>query len=218
MLKRISATFVALFICCTAASAATLSPTLESQLGSAADDLNVGTVIVAFNTHQGLNDSHLEVLRAVGIRRGLTLPQLAMVAVPSATAGQVRGLAANSAVRSVWSNDQLYYFMNQARVLTGVDRVRTTAAFTKANGGLPVAGQGNFSVVINDSGIDATHPDLKFGSHVVQNVQILTDTDTLAGFTTLVGVENVPNTDTHVGHGTHCAGIVGATGQQSGGR
>ena len=218
MLKRIFATFGALFICCTAAFSATLSPTLESQLGSAADDLSVGTVIVAFNTHQGLNDSHLEVLRAVGITRGLTLPQLAMVAVPSATAGQVRGLAANSAVRSVWSNDQLYYFMNQARVLTGVDRVRTTAAFTKANGGLPVAGQGNFSVVINDSGIDANHPDLKFGSHVVQNVQILTDTDTLAGFTTLVALENVSNTDTHVGHGTHCAGIVGGTGQQSGGR
>ena len=218
MLRRIFATFVALFICCTAALAATLSPTLESQLGSAADDVNVGTVIVAFNTQQGLNDSHLAVLRGVGIARGLTLPQLGMVAVPSATAGQVRGLAANSAVRSVWSNDQLYYFMNQARVLTGVDRVRTTSAFTKANGGLPVAGQGNFSVVINDSGIDANHPDLKFGSHVVQNVQILADTDTLAGFTTLVAVENVPNTDTHVGHGTHCAGIVGATGQQSGGR
>ncbi len=218
MLTRISAAFIALFVCFTVASAVTLSPTLESKISSAADDVNVGTVIVAFNTHQGLNDSHLAVLRGVGITRGLTLPQLGMVAVHSATAGQVRALAANSAVRSVWSNDKLYYFMNQARVLTGVDRIRTNAAFTKANGGLPVAGQGNFSVVINDSGIDANHPDLKFGSHVVENVQILTDSDTQAGFTTLVAVENVPNTDTHVGHGTHCAGIVGGTGQQSGGR
>lgn len=221
MLRRISATFIAaLFICFAAdatASAATLSPTLQFELATVADTTSVGTVIVAFHTSNGLNDSHLAALRSVGITKGITLARLGMVAT-TATAGQVRALAANGAVRSVWSNDQLYYFMNQARVLTGVDKLRTHAAFTLANGGLPVAGQGNFSVVINDSGIDATHPDLKFGPHVIENVQILTDTDTAAGFTTLVAIEGVPNTDTHVGHGTHVAGIVGGTGQQSGGR
>lgn len=221
MLRRISATFIAaLFICFAAnasASAATLSPTLQSKLGTLADSASVGTVIVAFQTSNGLNDSHLAALRSVGITRGFTLPQLGMVAAP-ATAGQVRALAGHSAVRSVWSNDQLYYYMNQARVLTGVDKLRSDSAATLANGGMPVSGQGNFAVVINDSGIDATHSDLKFGSHVIENVQILTDTDTLSGFTTLVAVEGVPNTDTHVGHGTHCAGIVGASGQQSGGR
>ncbi len=221
MLRRISATFIAaLFIGIAvnvAASAATLSPTLQSKLSSLADEADVGTVIVAFHTSDGLNDSHLAALRSVGITKGITLPRLGMVAAP-ATASQVRALAANSAVRSVWSNDQLYYYMNQARVLTGVDKLRIDANFTRANGGLPVGGQGNFAVVINDSGIDATHNDLKFGSHVVENVQILTDTDTLAGFTTLVAVEGVPNTDTHVGHGTHVAGIIGGTGQQSGGR
>ena len=40
---------------------------------------------------------------------------------------------------------------------------RTDRSFTNANGGLPVSGRGDFSVVINDSGIDATHPDLQFG-------------------------------------------------------
>jgi len=230
MLRRISATFIAALLISFAAnanaSAATLSPALQSKLGSLADSASVGTVIVAFQTSNGLNDSHLAALRSVGITRGFTLPQLGMVAVP-ATAGQVRSLAGHSAVRSVWSNDQLYYYMNQARVLTGVDKLTTDANLTRANGGMPVSGQGNFSVVINDSGIDATHNDLKFGSHVVQNVQIVTDTDSnnaviflpeLNGFTTLQTVEGVPNTDTHVGHGTHCAGIVGGTGQQSGGR
>ena len=103
-------------------------------------------------------------------------------------------------------------------MLTGVDRLRTDNAFTLANGGLPVSGQGNFSVVVNDSGIDATHNDLKLGSKVIQNVQVLTDTETLTGFTPLLTVENLPNTDSHVGHGTHCAGIIGGTGQMSGGR
>ncbi len=197
-------------------NAATLSQNLQSALATATDDAPVGVVIVAFNTTNGLNDSHLAVLRSVGISKGLTLPHLGMVATP-ATAGQVRALASNPAVRSVWSNDKLYYFLNQARVLAGVDRIRTDAAMTRANGGIPVSGAGNFSVVINDSGIDGTHADLKFGSKVIQNVQIVTDTDTLSGFTPLLTVENVPNTDTHVGHGTHCAGIVGGTGQMSGG-
>jgi len=134
----------------------------------------------------------------------------------AATAGQVRALANRPEIRSLWSNDPLLYNMHQARILTGVDKLRTDATITKLNGGLPISGKGNFSVVINDSGIDATHADLQFGSHVIQNVQLLTDTDTLAGFTPLIAIENLPNTDTHIGHGTHVAGIIGATGQQSG--
>jgi serine protease AprX len=228
MLRRVFATLAMLFsvfAMSVASSAATLSPTLQSQLAGAADSLSVGAVIVTFSTTNGLNESHLNVLRNVGITRGFRLTQLGMVAT-NATAGQVRALATNGAVRSVWSNERLYYYLSQARVLAGVDRLRTDAAITFRNGGLPVSGQGNFSVVINDSGIDGTHNDLKFGPHVIQNVQIVTDTDfnnavirlpELDGFFTLTTVENVPNTDTHVGHGTHCAGIVGGSGQQSGG-
>lgn len=228
MSRKISATLGALLLVLAASvvvSAATLSPALQSRLAGAADSLSVGTVIVTFNTTNGLNESHLSVLRSLGITRGYRLQQLGMVAT-NATAGQVRSLASNGAVRSVWSNDQLYYYMAQARVLAGVDRLRTDSAMTSRNGGMPVSGQGNFAVVINDSGIDATHNDLKLGSHVIQNVQVVTDSDTensvialpeLDGFFGLQVLENVPNTDTHVGHGTHCAGIVGASGQQSGG-
>ena len=197
--------------------AATLSPSLQNRLSTLSNNAQVGVVIISFNTNSGLNQSHLNLLRSVGILRGLSLNKLGMVAAP-ATAGQVRALRSNPAVRSVWSNDRLRYFMSEARVLTGVDRLRADVGFMTANGGQPVTGAGNFSVVINDSGIDATHNDLKFGSHVVQNVQLLTDTETLVGFTPLLAIENLPNTDTHVGHGTHCAGIVGGTGQMSGGR
>ncbi len=196
--------------------AATLSPALQQLTQTAASGASAGVVIVSFNTASGLSDAHLNILRGVGILKGRTLQNLGMVAVP-ATVGQVRALASNPAVRSIWSNDRLRYYMNQARMLTGVDKLRTDAAFTRANGGAPVSGAGNFSVVVNDSGIDATHSDLRFGTKVIQNVQLVTDTDTLAGFTSLVGIENVPNTDTHVGHGTHCAGILGGTGQASGG-
>ncbi len=197
--------------------AATLSPTLQNRLSTLPNNAQVGVVIISFNTNSGISSSHLNTLRSVGILKGLTLNKLGMVVTP-ATAGQVRALRTNPAVRSVWSNDRLRYFMNEARVLTGVDRLRTDSSFTSANGGQPLSGAGNFSVVINDSGIDATHNDLQFGSHVIQNVQLLTDTATLVGFTPLLAIENLPNTDSHVGHGTHCAGIIGATGQMSGGR
>ena len=220
MLKRISAALtvlVLLFLVTNADTrAATIGPSLQTKLAGLAADANVGTVIVAFNTTNGLQDSHLNVLRSLGFTGGITLNRLGMVAV-IATAGQVRALAARSEVRSVWANDQLYYFDKETSTLTGVERLRTDAALTRTNGGLPVSGKGDFSVVINDSGIDATHPDLQLGKNVVQNVFIATDTETLSGFTTLQALENQPNTDLNVGHGTHCAGIVGGTGQQSGG-
>lgn len=227
-LRRIA--FAALLISAitAAASAATISPTLASRIAGLPDSTGVGVVIVAFNTNTGLSDAHLDALRGVGITRGITLQRLGMVAAP-VTAGQVRALGTNTAVRSIWPNDQLSYFMNQARVLTGVDKLRADPAF-RING-LPIAGQGNFSAVINDTGIDGTHSDLKYPTHVIQNVQIVMDTCILSQgsptppcpaaqeerFTPLVVVENIPNTDTHVGHGTHCAGILGGTGQASSG-
>lgn len=229
MIKRTLSLCKAVLLVCfifATTSAATLSPTLASKLGQSANSVNVGLVIVAFNTNNGLNAAHLNILRGVGITKGRTLQHLGMVAV-IATAGQVRSLAANSSVRSIWSNERLQYFDNETSTLTGVDRVRTDPAFTSVNGGLPVSGKGAFSIVINDSGIDARHDDLKLGTHVIQNVQIITDEQTnnsavnlpqLNGFFSLQTIENLPDTDLNVGHGTHCAGIVGGSGQDSGGK
>lgn len=231
MIKRIAKTFIAILVICSAtgatARAASLSPTLQSQLKGLSDTASLGIVIVSFKTSDGLRDSHLSVLRSVGINGGTTFQNLGMVAV-RATAGQVKALAANAEVRSVWSNDKLEYFMDQARVLAGVDRIRRDASFTSANGGTPISGKGDFSVLVIDSGVDATHNDLKLGQNVIQNVQVLSHEGvgfTVAGneisdakFVPLLYAENVPNTDQSVGHGTHCAGIIGGTGLQSGGR
>jgi serine protease AprX len=198
------------------AGAATLSPKLQKQLTHLPDADSVGMVIVAFNTQNGLQQSHIDVLLAAGVTGGQTFPTLGMVAQPM-TAGQVRLLAANPAVRSVWSNDPLMYQMHQARVMGGVQKVQTDAAMTLRNGGMPVSGAGNFSVLVIDSGIDATHADLAFGTKVIQNVHPVLATSTVSGFTPNVTLENIPNTDETVGHGTHVAGIVGGTGLRSGG-
>ncbi|HEX8368348.1 MAG TPA: S8 family serine peptidase [Pyrinomonadaceae bacterium] len=197
-------------------AAAKLSPALRTKLNGLANSAQVGMVVVAFKTTNGLQNSHLNILRSVGILGGQTFPTLGMVAQPM-TAGQVRALQNNSAVRSIWSNDQLHYYMHQARVVGGAARVETDRQFAIRNGGLPVSGAGDFSVLVIDSGIDATHADLQFGTKVIQNVQTPVAAGTLPGFTPNVSIENVPNTDQSVGHGTHCAGIIGGTGIRSGG-
>ena len=197
--------------------AATLSPDIESRLNGAPDSAEIGLAIVTFNGGTGLEAAHLTVLQGVGVTAGETFPTLGMVAT-TLTAGQIRALSAEPSVRSIWSNDRMYYYMDQARILAGVDKLRTNSSFTYRNGGIPVSGNGNFSVMVIDSGVDATHSDLQFGPKVIQNVQTAVAAGTLDGFTPNVAVENVQNTDQTVGHGTHCAGIIGGTGVRSGGR
>ena len=208
------------------ADAAKLSRTLQTQLAGVADNASLGVVIISFNTTSGLNVNHLNVLRGVGITSGVTYAKLGMVGAVL-TKAQVNALSSNPVIRSIWSNDRLMYYMNAARVLTGVDKIRTDAAMTFRNGGMPVSGNGDFSVMVIDSGIDATTADLPYGTKIIQNTQRVVSTDTgntgitvggvpLNGFTPSLSIENLPNTD-NVGHGTHCAGIVGGLGSRSGG-
>jgi serine protease AprX len=216
----------ACFILSISVAAATLSPDLRARLGSLTDDTSAGVVIISFNTTNGLSSSNLNLLRALGINNGVTFQRLGMVGA-ALNAGQIRALAANSSVRSIWTNEQLQYYMNNARMITGVDNLRTDPAITLRNGGLPVSGSGDFSVMLIDSGIDATHADLPLGTKIIQNTQRVVSTDTgntgitiagtpVNGLTPSLSIENVPNTD-NVGHGTHCAGIIGGLGTRSGG-
>ena len=206
--------------------AATLSPALQSQMSGLSDNASVGVVIVSFNTTSGLTSTHLNILRGIGITSGVTYQTLGMVGAVL-NAGQIRSLAANPSVKSVWSNDQQSYYINGARIVTGVDKLRTDSAFTVRNGGMPVSGNGDFSVLVIDSGIDATTADLPYGTKVIQNTQRVVSTNAgntgitvggvpLSGFTPSLSIENIQDTD-NVGHGTHCAGIVGSLGTRSGG-
>lgn len=206
-------------------ASARLSPTLRTKLPSLSNAQSAGVVIIAFNTPpSGLSLTNLSLLRSVGIANGVTFQKLGMVATV-ATAGQIRALQNNSSVRSIWSNDRLQYFLNDARKVTGVDKLRADQSFMALNQGSRVNGGGDFSVMLIDSGIDATSADLPYGSKVIQNTQrVVSTTDAstgltvggvpVGGFVPGVSVENVPDTD-NVGHGTHCAGIIGGIGANS---
>lgn len=210
----------------TTAHAAYLSPGLQAKLAAltSADD-SVGTVIITFNTTGGLAGvTGLDaLLTRVGLTAGHEFDSLGIISA-LATKGQVALLASAPQVRSVSDNYRLYYNLHQARVLCGVDKLRADASMTARNHGQIIDGTAatQFSVALIDSGIDTTNTDLPFDittstagtvpttGKVIQNVQVVGD-DAAA---TVTYSENQANTDS-VGHGTHCAGIIGGTGAYS---
>jgi serine protease AprX len=176
------------------------------------DSLVPQQVIVTFKNQ---TENQFNLLEQVGITKGILFKELPIAGV-LATKAQVEQLAKNPNVLSIYYNKPLQWDNKEATALTGVDKLRTEDAFRQANGGLPVSGQG-IGVVINDSGVDGTHKDHQFGSHLVQNVLAATNLNAQNELLPISYIENVPNTDTSSGHGTHVAGIVGGTGAMSGG-
>jgi serine protease AprX len=171
-------------------------------------------VIVTFNNDGPLSNDQIGALASLGLT-GVYLHELPMAGVV-ATATQVNLLSQLPGVRSLWLNEELAFTNEDSRALTGVDRMRTDANLRNAMG-LPYSGLG-VGVMVNDSGIDATHPDLPLGSKVVQNVFGTTNLSGISALLPYSWIENVPDTDIGSGHGTHVAATVAGTGAASGGR
>ncbi|MFZ5872672.1 MAG: S8 family serine peptidase [Actinomycetota bacterium] len=193
--------------------AVALDDDLAAALESATGELQV---VVTFDGDGPPEPADVDLLRRTGVEAGITLSSLPIAGV-LATPEEVRALAAAPGVRSVDLNRELTYDNADATALTGVDDVRRDPRLTKANGGLPVDGAG-VGVLVNDSGIDGTHPDHQYGRDVVQNVLGATNLNGVdRQLLPVTWVENVPDTDRSGGHGTHVTGIVGGSGAASGG-
>lgn len=172
--------------------------------------------IVTFKGDAGILPEQLQLLKNAGIAKGVALESLPIAGI-LATKSQIDKLAQSDQIHSIYLNKKLQYENAESTDITGVDKVRTDDSMRKRNGGLPVTGKG-IGVVINDSGVDGTHKDIQFGSHLVQNVLGATNLHAVDALLPITYVENVPNTDTSSGHGTHVAGIVAGTGAMSGGK
>ncbi|WP_045690043.1 S8 family serine peptidase [Hymenobacter sp. AT01-02] len=190
--------------------------TVDPELRSALATNPTAQVIVTFKGSGAPGLIQRGLLQRLGITRGVTLQALPVAGV-IATAAQVNALAQSPEVRSLYINKRLEYYNFDDTHLTGVKRLRTDQQMTARNGGLPVSGKG-VGVLINDSGVDGTHEDIKFGTHLVQNTLGSTNLNSLSTLLPVTYLEGVPNTDTNSGHGTHCAGTVGGTGVRSGGK
>jgi len=204
-----------------------LDPALTAALATATagDPLEV---IVTFDEQATTGDALQSAIidlgaGTVGFRH---LPMVAALA----TSEQIEAIRALAGVRGVWLSTVEQPMNLEAATSTQADQV-----WSGQVGGVSYTGKG-VGVAILDTGIDATHPDLRLGSKTVQNVHTVGHTkdfyefagrDTLTGLKTPkllkkgadLWVENVPNTDVSVnGHGTHVAATAAGSGAASGGK
>ncbi|WP_290873281.1 S8/S53 family peptidase [Gracilimonas sp.] len=189
---------------------AVIGPDLQNALNKITEPVEI---IVTFWGDNELNDQEKQILNNAGITSGYYFKSLPIAGV-SADQTIINTLASYSEVRSIYLNKELTYYNYEARKITGVDKVQSDPTFTSRNGGMPVSGKG-VSILVNDSGVDGTHPDLEYGDILVQNVLGSTNLQAYSSLGPVTYVENQPNTDTNSGHGTHVAGTVAGRGVAS---
>ena len=195
------------------AAAKSMGPQIQSLLSDAAAQ-DTFEVIVTFEGNGSLNQDQLNVLESAGIIGGITMKSLPIIGI-QASKSQIEELYASSEVRSVWHNSKLVLENEGSTQITGVDRLRDDQSMR--NLGMPFSGRG-IGVVVNDSGVDGTHSDIKYPNHVVQNVLAQTNLNSLSEFLPITYQEDTANTDIAGGHGSHVAGIVGGNGAMSKGK
>ncbi len=190
-----------------ATAGAHISAELLSKMATALP-LQQLEIVVTFKQSGPPQASQIQALKALGISRGISFQSLP-IAGALATPWSINQLAKRSDVLSITANGTLTYYNHDARQLSGVDQVQSDPDLGFTGAGV--------TVLVNDSGVDALHSDLAFGSHVVENVQALTNLSAVLTFLPVTYLEGQPNTDISSGHGTHCAGAVGGSGAQSAG-
>lgn len=190
---------------------ARLDPVLTTAL-NLASPLDRLEVIVGFDEAQTtgarLGDAILGT--GAGIVTFRHLPVVAALATPA----QVASIRLLPGVKTLHANRQLRYKLREAVQSVGADQVHALGYTGKGVG-----------IAILDSGVDGQyHPGLAYGTKTVQNVKVAADLRELFTFdpgAPAVGadlwVENVPNSETSVGHGTHVAGIAAGSGAGSAG-
>jgi serine protease AprX len=177
---------------------------VDKELTNVLSDITSNTLVEAVVTYESMPSSaDVTALQNLGLETK-TFSKLPLVAVKG-TKLEITSLLSsslNNAI-SVYHNKDLNFLMKDSRKLIGAERVWNELGYT---------GKGT-TVAVIDSGIDATHPDLPFGEEkVIQNVKFLAG-DLFSNEP--LYLENVQNTDTSSGHGTHVAGTIAGLGTAS---
>jgi serine protease AprX len=135
-----------------------------------------------------------------------------------ATPDQLATIAALPGLEGIYENKQLQYSM----LHESVPAIRADAVHAAG-----ITGKG-IGIAILDSGIDGLyHRDLAYPQHTIQNIKVAYNQNDVFTFDKSVPrqirkgatlfVENMPNSETSVGHGTHVAGIAAGLGTTANG-
>jgi serine protease AprX len=196
----------------TSAGTGLIDPLLAAALAAAAptDQLVViANYDEAATTGDALSGAILSL--GAGVLRFKHLGLVAALATPA----RITAIAGLPGLRGLYANRQLHY--ESLLLHESVPTIRADAV--QAAG---ITGRG-VGIAILDSGIDGlSNSDVAYPSKTVQNVKIAFGlADAFSGSPPLTGadlfVENLPVSETSVGHGTHVAGIAAGNGSASGG-
>lgn len=154
-------------------------------------------VVVTFTTQDAVD--------SLGDRLGVDAIALSTLPMAGAilTEAQIDTVRRWDTVESIYFNAPLEYSNYTSGEITGGHYVHDNYGY-KGDG---------VTVAVLDSGTDATHPDLEYGTKTIQNVKIVGDLGLAGGLT--VFAEGQLNSDTTSGHGTHVSGTVAGTGAAS---
>ena len=218
-MKKFTLSTIAALTLATAPGQALANAVIGEQLQAKLPTLSATeslTVVVTYDQLEPVSESQLQQLLNLGITEGVQFSSLPIIGVV-ATSAQIEQLKSLPNVRSIWLNRQLEYFNADARKITGVEQLQS-ADFVARNG-TSYTGDG-ITIMVNDSGIDASHQDLLFGEKVIENVQAVTHAQAISLVAPTDGfvLEGQINTDLNVGHGTHVAGTIAGTGMMSDGK
>jgi subtilisin family serine protease len=221
----------------------TASPTVAVKVAKVDPQLvkyfnaNTGATVPVVITYKAQpSTAEFSRLQSIGIKKGFALQALPMVIAPM-NAAQLAAVQTQANVRSIWANRTMKTFTNESRPFIGVPQMMADREVTKANQqnpGMPISGKG-IGIGYVDTGCDASHADLKYGTKVIQNViQPMSETtvgdgglvvgiginifDVLydEGFFAPVYLENQLHSDVESGHGTFGSAVAAGTGAQSG--
>ena len=198
----------------------TITPALAALLNTA---LPTDSVFVVVSYNEGITSGAALAQRIMALGAGArALEQLPFVGALG-TPAQIGALSLLPGVTAVSVNRRLTLLGHASGLLAlyrSLDESVPTIKADQARARYGVTGRG-IGVAILDSGIDGLYQqDVGYPSRTVQNVKVVVNQADLVCFPVApcqgsIYVENLPNSETSVGHGTHVSGIAGGSGANS---
>ena len=121
-LAALAIALATLFAADAALAAARIGLSLQRQLASALPFSKL-EIVVVFEQSGPVSPTQIQALRALGIQRGISLRALPIVGA-LATPPAIHQLSLRAGVLSIHANDNLSYFNDDARRLSGVDQLQ----------------------------------------------------------------------------------------------